>query len=608
MTVRPFPFGFIYSYSQDVTALSEDLGWNQVIVPSDGQLWVNPDHPVFSHADDTYKAICIGYGKFLSTDDAPHENIAKHCVEILKNGGWQPLHEAMDLVVGRFVIFIWEKDKLRIYHDPTAMRPVYFNTEAGLVTSHAPLLRELRDAVGKTLRPLIKLGQHKLWEETEDPDVKALPANFYLDVDNAVIRRYYPHSPINTEPLTEKERVAKASHLAQESMAFWSSLPLKIHCALTGGLDTRMNAAAALGSGLDINYITYGSLGEITDADTGSGRSYKTDFHVTMQISKALGLKHTLLPIQDTTKYKLSEAEREILERNTFGSHAIQFQGLYENAIGDEPSVCFVGTGFEAMRDYFVSSRRPLSPFDEFKITISVLGGFSKGLRGSELTDELAQELWDHYEMQSAIDNGYPITNLVFHELRSARFQNEAINCQASAFMPVNPLAIRQFLEQGQAFSFTQRKNGDFLHAFIAESFPAISAFRINEKPKHVPVAFVPHGVSVRESVLEESELITRDSHQNRNDRIFLDASLLKNGSNRFFEKRFSLEAGSLDIALVNNYFLGRAAKNISLFVSVNQKIVASTPIGLRRSPYHFHIEGLKNQMLCRQESGLTLI
>ncbi|SLM94214.1 hypothetical protein CZ765_12615 [Corynebacterium casei] len=594
MTVRPFPYGFIYSSSENVSPAIAKLGWKQIETPSEGRLWVSPDQPVYSYSSTSYTAIWIGYAKFLSSEETAREDVAQRSVTILENDGWKAFHEAMDLVVGRFVAFIWENGKLRVYHDPVAMRPVYFNLNDGLVASHAPLIRELREVSGKDIKPLIKLGQHKLWDETEDPDVRALPVNFYLDVSQDTIRRFYPHSPINPESLTNAERVAKATQLARQSMDFWSSLSLPLHCALTGGLDTRMNAAAALGSGLDINYVTYGSLGDITESDTGSGRSYKVDFHVTRKISKALNLKHTLLPVQDTPKYKLSEDDRKTLERNTFGSHAIQFQGLYENAIGAHPGVYFVGTAFEGMRDYFVSSRRPLSTLDEFKATISAVGGFKKDIRESELTDDVATELWNRYEMQSAVDNDYPIANLIFTEVRAGRFQNEAINCQATAFLPVNPLAVRRLFEHGQAFSYTQRKNGDFLHSFIEAIFPAISAFGINEKPKHTPMASTPKEIAIKEARINGSEPAITSSPQNRNDRIMLDSNLLASGSSKFFEKRFSLPTGALDISLVNNYFLGRPARNISLFVSVNQVEVASTPIGLRRSPYHFHIEGLK--------------
>ena len=594
MTVRPFPFGFIYSTVNDVTLPSQQLGWAPTAVPSDGQLWVSQDQPVHSFTNGSITSVWVGYGKILAGDDSSQENIAEQTVSILENGGWKSFHESLDLVVGRFIAFIWQNEQLRVYHDSVAMRPVYFNIEDGLIASHAPLLRELREAAGKNIQSLRNLGQHKLWEETEDPDVSALPADFYLDLNEGAIRRYYPHSPITTDSPEFDERIATATKLARKSMDYWKSVPLPIYCALTGGLDTRMNAAAALGSGLDLNYVTYGSHGEISESDKGSSRSYKVDFHVTKQISKALNLRQTLLPVQDSSKFKLSEEERRILGRNTFGSHAIQFQGLYESAIGSQLHFCFVGTAFEAMREYYVSSRRPLSPFDEFKSAISAIGGFTKDIRESELTDETATELWNRYEMQSAVENGYPLSNLLYTELRAGRFQSEAINCQATAFMPINPLAIRRLFEQGQSLPFVKRKNGDFLHSFIESIFPAISGFQINEYPKHVPASIASTDVSIRQTVGDGADSVTADSPQNRNDRISLDSSLLRRGSSKSFEKSFSLESGALDIAVVNNYFLGRPSRNISLFISVNSEIVASTPIGLRKSPYHFHVEGLK--------------
>ena len=156
---------------------------------------VSPDQPVYSYSSTSYTAIWIGYAKFLSSEETAREDVAQRSVTILENDGWKAFHEAMDLVVGRFVAFIWENGKLRVYHDPVAMRPVYFNLNDGLVASHAPLIRELREVSGKDIKPLIKLGQHKLWDETEDPDVRALPVNFYLDVSQDTIRRFLSAQP-----------------------------------------------------------------------------------------------------------------------------------------------------------------------------------------------------------------------------------------------------------------------------------------------------------------------------------------------------------------------------------------------------------------------------
>lgn len=600
MTVRPFPFGFIYSDSEDIAEFGNQFDWNQIMLPSHGQLWASRDQPVFTYFGEAYKAIWIGYSTFLTDTDTDGSNIARRAVESLESGGWEGFHRSLDLVVGRFVAFVWEGSSLRIYHDPVSIRPVYFNAPEGFISSHAPLLRELREYARKEIRDLANLGQYKLWEETEDPNVSALPPNFYLDVTEQRIRRYYPHSPISSPLISEEERVIKAAHLARKSMAYWNRLPLKLYSALTAGLDTRINAAAALGAGVDANFVTYGSGGEITNADNGSARSYKIDFQVTSRIAAALGLKHTLLATQDTPRFKLSREEKNILSRNTFGSHAIQFQGIYEEYLGAHPSLCFVGTAFEGMRDYYIPDSRPLSAYDEFKTTLSAIGGFKKGIRESDMTDEIAQEFWEKYDLAAAVEYGYPISNLVYLELRAGRFQSEAINCQATAFMPIHPLAIRSFFELGQAYYYIQRKNTDFEHAFIRTLYPAIAAFNINENPPHQAVPFVPEGITVRSSVLTDGILEVNDASQNRNDRLRLDATLLQKGSGKFFEKKFSLESGSLDIAISSNYYIGRPVKNIELFVAVNQKIIDSVPIGLRRTPYHFRVEGLQQSDLVR--------
>src|SRR5699024_4859352 len=145
MTIRPFPFGFAYSRDADISQLVSELKWNPISLPEDGQLFASSDQPVYSHFGERFSSIWIGHGSWLSEPEVVQQDIAKITVEKLEKGGWNELHEAMDMLVGRFAAFIWDRSELRIYHDATAIRPVYFNYADGLVTSHAPLLRELRE-------------------------------------------------------------------------------------------------------------------------------------------------------------------------------------------------------------------------------------------------------------------------------------------------------------------------------------------------------------------------------------------------------------------------------------------------------------------------------
>ena len=600
MTIRPFPFGFFYSADADMTQAGGELNWESVSLPDAGQLWVSNDQPVSSHTGAQYKSVWIGYAAWLDDETPSDLNPAAFTVETLQKGGWSAFHESMDLIVGRFVAFVWSATEFRVYHDSTAIRPVYFNAKDGLIASHGPLLRELRQISGALPQPLRKLGQHKLWEETEDPDVSALPPNFYLDARTGRINRFYPHSPIAFNDSSEETRLSRASEIAKRSVQFWESLPLNLYCAFTGGLDTRLNASAVLASKVESQYVTYGAHGEIQDTDSDTEKSYKLDFQISSTIAESLGLSQILLSAQDSSSYRLSDEERQVLESNTFRTHALRFQGQYENVMGREPSLCLVGTAFGGMRDHFISGRLPLSPFEEFKGALRVIAGFSRGSRDLELSDELAAELWERYEIQSAVDNNYPIANLLCIELRAARFQNEAINGQATAFLPINPLAIREFFEISQGYTFKQRKNSDFLYAFIENEYPALSNFPVNEEPKHIPVDDVSSDIKVRKTTSPAVDSLVEDAPQNRNDRICLDSDFLHKGAAKWFEKSFPFETGSVNISIRNRFYLGKASTNLELFVSVNQQIIDHTPIGLQRSPLHFHIEGLKEADIVR--------
>lgn len=590
MTVRPYPFGFLVS---DKPIADQEIvlhHFKKMDAWHDLEVYVQPDEPVQLITGSDANILWFGHAAFVGEDKAqkPFIDAAYEAV----SSSWQAFHEFLDLVVGRWAALIVKDGKASVYNDTLASQPVYIaRDESILFASHLPLLhRELNARTGQ-VEELINLGQYKLWDQTEDSRISALPPNFFFEFAQKKLKRFYPHKALAAHSLPFEEAINTSIQLAIRSVEHWNGLNYKVYCALTAGMDTRVCAASALAANANFSFVTYGSNEPPTPEDGNTKQSYKQDVQVSGDIAEAFNKQHTVLAMEDAKDFPLSAKEKKILRENTVGKHALNFQGLYENSLGTQPAICFVGTGLESLNDYFSQSRRPSTEFETFSQIVKSLGGFSKDSNQTNFTVDTARELWETFDLQSVEKYGYPVANALYQELRAGRFQSEAINCQATAFLPINPVAIRKIFELAQALSFYDRKNAIFAKYFIRGAFPPLTTFPVNGQEFSIEWSTHVNGGKVFSRTAEG--LPAEQEKQDIPDLIQLRSENLHKGGEQFFRKPFKSKMGSIRITFSNHYNIGRDAKSVVIFIRVNGEDVYTLPIGKRNDPCTVSIDGL---------------
>lgn len=589
MTVRLYPFGFIGSTNGFATRDLEERGFRRVRAWEDLDLLVQGDTKYEVCGTGELGIIWIGIGTSLNSE-VVGATIAEQAYHHLSEG-LPRFHEFLDFVVGRWAAIVSVKKRLRIYNDTLALQPVYVSRDSFLFCSHLPLLTEELDKRSGSDSAIVDLGQHKLWDETEDRRISALPANHFFDSALKRIVRFYPHHVISRGPSDYPERIDEVIEMSSRSVKFWAQQPYQLYVALTAGLDTRLCLAATLKAGIDATCVTYGSKEPPNESDRTTAKSYKTDVAAAQQISRDFDLDGIILAIEEASKHNLTDGEKKILSANNLGRHALSFQGLYEAHLGRVPSICFVGSGLETVKDYYVSTERISTPRDEFVNLVKALGRGSGEHPYGELNKDDFGELWNQENMDAVSASGFPINNLVFWELRASRFQSEAINCQATAFMPINPLAFRALFEVGQLLHFYERKNSRFYWDFIAGSAPRLLSYEVNgtpfEVPKHdccqLPLA---ERKSSGETPTERVQIPP--------DIIQLSADHLSEGAEIFFWDQIDVDYGALLVGFHSRYDIGKQVRNIEIFLRVNGAEVWSQGIGLNGIPVFTTVAGLK--------------
>ncbi|KAB1503160.1 hypothetical protein F7230_06395 [Corynebacterium sp. 320] len=592
MAVRLYPYGFLLTDRPAAISDLELRGFSTEHVWDEIFLYKQKDEPCTIKGDFDCGLIWLGHG--ANTADHSSGDIAEDAYQALQESK-DSFEQLLDYSVGRWACVVFLEGRGYVYNDMLASQPVYIHRESFLLSSHLPLLTEEIDTREGTQGTITRLGQHRLWDETEDARAAALPPNFVYDLQQRRLTRYYPHAGTSIDDAVTQESLDSAIQLAQRSVKHWLQQPLKTHCALTAGIDTRLCAAVALSVSKDLTFVTYGSVSPPSPEDGSTARSYKIDVRFSQQIAEAFSVPHITLPIEDAGEFGLSEEEKSILSRSFHGQHAAFFRGLYENTLGRQPSLCFVGSGFEGFRDYYVSANRPIPSSAVFKKITGAVAGFSESRRGYTLSDEQAHELWERYDYDTVLDSGYPVSNMLYMELRAGRFQSEAINSQTSAFLPINPLAIRKVFEKAQAHSFYNRKKNLFSKRIVESTYPALAGFPVNGKPFHVEEIRTPGNVTLHRRKDKASD--SAPIHQTLPDIVQLSEDELFEGGEVFFRgiqgSDHSSDHEALCITIHNPYDPGRTVSNIVHFVRVDGTDLAIYPIGTHPEPLTLTLTGL---------------
>ena len=586
MAVRKYPFGFVIS--EEGLNLDDYLDAEFVSTRLAGRIVLStrPDTPVEFAGDSECGVALLGFAKYVGDNDK--QRFIDLALDRLKDGR-STLEHFLDLVVGRWVIIVFDQGSVSIYNDTLALQPLYFSREFDFATSHLPLSVAIEDYISGNKCNLDELGQIKFWDETEDARVGALPANFRLNWGTKRIERFYPHADADScVGASFDEELDRCIALVDRSVKYWASLNFDLFVALTAGMDTRMCAAAALRAGVELSFVTYGSKAPLKEGDGVTATSYKRDVIVASQIAKDLKVKSVILAREDASNYVLSAADRDALNSNSFGRHAANFQGLYEDHLGRNQSICFVGTGLEVFKDYYAGISKPKTEFDAFKSLSTSLGGLSRAEDPATIDFE---GLFERLGFDRVISSDFSVSNIFYWELRASRFQSEAINCQATAFLPINPFAIRRVFEAAQRLPFYSRKNSGFYKEFILRAFPPLAGYEVNgepfiERPEQAeyPEIFEKTGVD---------GLTVPRLHTPPNI-LQLRETLLTHGSEQFFSSNFGLDEGRLRIRFSTPHQMGKTFSNLVLFLRVNGHDVWTVQVGPSPDESIVVAEGLK--------------
>lgn len=270
---------------------SEELppfnGWRQIGLNHGFTVSVHPDLGLTEAFKDETRLVLLGFILDPFYPEMTDQDILNELVAYIKS--FDDLISKSDKYSGRWVFIYQDNHRTNIFHDPCGQRQVYyyFNEKRMACGSTISIIDHFftpEDDRSEALAQFMKseefLSRENDWigDGTVFLHVKHLMTNFYLNLLERKVVRYWPVEPLGKSDL--KEGIELGSEIIKGTMIA-ADKRQKLALAVTSGMDTRLLLAASKDIKDRISFYV---------GVYGADKRYVDDLNVPDQLFKKLGL------------------------------------------------------------------------------------------------------------------------------------------------------------------------------------------------------------------------------------------------------------------------------------------------------------------------------
>lgn len=452
ITQNLFSSRLIKNYSDSFISMNID---NYVI-------YISNDYNINIYSNSSIKIII--FGNFIFLDNPECDNIAKLLVHNYKND-IKDLYNIIYKLSGRYAILVITKNQSFILSDACNMCHIFYHKTKKIISNNIYLLQIL---TGDVVDPL-----HSHYEEinlnlqygypgfrTKYENIKILPPNFLLNINDMQIIRFFPWKKI-----VEIDDIDYAAEEIERYTRCQISTLIKrgynIVSGLTAGQDSRITTALLYPYKKNITFYTYstGHPVHIKDIDTSK------------RISRILDLNHIILtsninPPNEYIKWSNIRGMRHDLKKTYMLLKYFQNTNtLCINSNLYEITYYWWGHGYN---------------FYKYNITSNDLVFLYKRIQ-----DDILQKIFNddyfipgHFRRCAAF--GYTAADLHYWEHRCGCWASYVFSEEDIAYDTYNIINCRAILDIFLSFNLKNRINRILHKAIINRNIPAINNIPIN--------------------------------------------------------------------------------------------------------------------------------
>ncbi|MCT4777845.1 MULTISPECIES: hypothetical protein [Exiguobacterium] len=382
-------------------------------------------------------------------------------------------HESLDFMGGRYLLIRGDQSSVRLYHDATGMRGVYFTTETPLrAASHLELLQE---DVQSGPHPLCsdELRQHNHYHLpghfTIYESIRILVPNHFVDESNRMTR-YYPRRPLDALPVEAALEPLRTWFDNQLHQLFESDE--RMIFSLTAGIDSRLSLALLKPFLANIETFTYQNVAHVESLDI--------DAEVATAMARDLQFNHRIIPVDGAAYERSEEAKpfRDMMKRSVTSNHGHAHAYEYMKLYKDRPTRHLRSNILEIGRAFYRKNRTLPAEF--------TVEGAIRCYSWKSREDERVVSLWTSYVAAVGLTTetlyGYDPYDLLYWEYRMGVWHQQVLAESDVAFETYIPFNARAILELFLTPEFGDRLYAKLFYEVIGHEWPVLAFWGVNKR------------------------------------------------------------------------------------------------------------------------------
>src|SRR5699024_3049364 len=290
-----------------ITELSGDINnFTNYSLPGNKHLYISNDYTFTYKKSDEKEIYLLGYCLDIRDGSLSTDEIVGN---LLNTTDKEDFYDEIDYLNGRFTLIYTNNKNIFITTDATSMKPVFYNAEYKLISSHEYVVKKLlTDEVQVTLtkNPFYRKG---FMDFTYNKEVFKLNPSIELEINNFTKERIFPRKDKGMNSIENGYKMLVPYF--SETIKWLKGQPHKIF-SLTGGQDSRLTLAILKSLVNEIEFFTYLKQNKSLKRNKFAKRQYTNDEMIVNQMVDNLNLNHdffTIPELMETDDYYQTMSE-----------------------------------------------------------------------------------------------------------------------------------------------------------------------------------------------------------------------------------------------------------------------------------------------------------
>lgn len=588
-TINYYPFGFIFT-DFIIDTPPNDFVHKNILNKFNYYYEKKSSYELFQK-DDTFILI---HGHFVFLDQDIKGNLLECLLDKYTNN-YNHFLDMLDLLAGRYVIFIHDGCNTLIFPDSTASRTTYYSTHSNIASSHVNLLNDIVPHSLKEYSDEIELLRIT-WDLSPFEDVKSITPNIYIDFNKKSKKRFFPRKKNNYSNYSLNEKFNFVEKSMDTIFKYYTEHFTDVTLSLTGGEDSRFTLAVAKSFHSKLNSFTY-TIKENTQFQNKLFVDITSlDKKIVEELLNYVPIKHQFINFQPN-EFHLSNLMNDVLNKNRLVEHLPFLAPYYAKLFTQrEKTINIRSSIFGLARAHYDTMNRK-NIVDEVKK--SLYYSMDKYKEHPMFNELDLEELFNYgiVELEYELDfYDFHILDIYFWESRIGRWMPETLNETDLFFETLNVFNARSLIELSLSFSYNDRKSGFLFNELINRNYPILNFFGKNSENNLYE--------QMRSSIYKYSNtfnyfiLHTETENNNR---------ILNNGSNTLYMPMdhskpdvfsevkyiFSKETGYVKLELLSRYKNLKAEGYFIYEILLNDKLILKEDISQWNQPNMIYIYNL---------------